>query len=200
PQEARENQGYGEEDADNERRLGMKLVEEDEQALAEPKGEQAPKRHPQRRADGVEHEKAQPVHLQRAGDDAVELAQDDDEAGEEHDDIAVAVEEVLDLRHPLLGDAHPAAIAHHQMVAAGPPDDIADIVADDRADPGEQQQQPDVERAARGEDGAGDEQRLARRRHAEILEQDAERHGEIAVIAYVALDLAEEGGEHAPAD
>ena len=105
------------------------------------------------------------------------------------DDVAVALEERFDLLQSLFGDADLAAIARQQLVAAFGADDVADAVADDRADPSDQEQPIDIERAMRGEDRAGDEHRLAGRREAEILEEDAEEDGEIAVIGDEVMDV-----------
>src|ERR1700758_4803128 len=102
---------------------------------ADPIGGAAPEADPERRADRVVDEEARPRHLQRAGDDAVELAQDDEEAREDDDDVAIALEECLDLIQPLLGDADSIAVAGQQLVAAFGADEVADAVAGDGAGP-----------------------------------------------------------------
>ena len=132
------------------------------------------------------------MHLERAGDDTVELSRHDDEAREDDDRAAIAVEERLNLLQPRLGDADAPAIAQHDAMAAVIADGVADIVADHRARPSQRQHQIDVEPAPRGDDRAGDEQGLSRCRHAEILEQDPEHDGPIAIMPDQPRHLAEE--------
>src|SRR6185312_15591869 len=160
-----------------------------EELPAYPIGSAAPEADPESRTDRVVEKEARPRHLQRAGDDAVELTQDEKKAREDDDDVAIALEERLDLSQSLVGDADPAAVTRQQLVAAFGADEEADAVPGDGADPGDHQQPIDVERAMRGEDRAGDEHRLARCREAEIFEEDAEEDGEVAVIGNEVMDV-----------
>ena len=58
------------------------------------------------------------------------------------------------------------------------PEPVADVVADDRGDRGEDDHRDDVEVPGRGQDAGGDEHRLARERDARRLEHDHEEEND----------------------
>ncbi len=88
---------------------------------------------PEDAAGGVEDEEAAPVHLHRAGQEGGLGAKDRDEAAEEDDLAAVAIEQVAADLQPVLIDADVVAVAAQQPVAAGAADQVADVVADGRS-------------------------------------------------------------------
>src|SRR5262249_9539492 len=113
-------------DGDDREGGGVEFLHVDENAFAEPIGEHPPEADPERRADRVEHGEMQPVHAERAGDDAFELPKDDDEAREDDTPAAIAFEERLDALEALMRDADAMAVSHHEMVAAGVANEKAD--------------------------------------------------------------------------
>ena len=138
--------------------------------------------HPQRRADGVENKEAQPVHAGDAGDDPVRLAQTLDEARERNDDSAAAVEEVLGLVQPLLGQEHIFTEPQGQRATAEVPDGEADVVAGHRGDEGHDAEGDDVDPARAREDRPGDQDRLAGHRDTEVLQRDQQADRPEAVM------------------
>src|SRR6202035_414432 len=77
-------------------------------------------------------------------------------------------------------------------MAAEMADGIADVVAGDGARPGEGQERVNADRVGRRIDCAENQRGLARRRQAEILEQNGEGHGPRAVLLDVRLYVAEQ--------
>src|SRR5262249_45946049 len=104
--------------------------------------------------------------------------------------------EALDLGDMLVLNADTRTVFEHQRPPAGLADDIADVVAYHGRDPAQHQDPVEIELAARGEDGARDHQGFTRRRQPEALEEHAQEPGGVAVVADVALGLADEAVEH----
>ena len=105
-------------------------------------------------------------------------AQAEDEAAEEHGLRAVALEERLARLEHLQALAVEATGPFEQPAPALAPDQVADVVADDRGERGERDHELDFELAPGGEHGGGDQRRLAWNRHAAGLghhEQEQQR-------------------------
>ncbi len=81
----------------SEQRQVVQEERQDVDGLAEPVGDRRPEPDPEGRADDVRREKSLPGHPAGAGDDAVELAQDDEEPGEDDEPAAVAIKAVFHL-------------------------------------------------------------------------------------------------------
>src|SRR5579872_4246534 len=101
---------------ENERQEPVDALDEREGIPAQPIGEHPPEPDPERRPDGVIEKEACPMHFERAGADAVELAENEKEPGEDDDVLAIAIEIGFDIFQPLAGDADPPAIADKEAM------------------------------------------------------------------------------------
>ena len=133
------------------------------------------------------------MHLADTSQEGGVSPQHRDEPAEEHHLGAVPVEQIPgDLEVPLIDWVHPAPPAgpdRHAVVLDGPeqavaafvPDPVADVVADDRSDGRDHEDQPRGEPLrVPGVDGGRDERRLAWQRQTEALGPDHEKHGQVA--------------------
>src|SRR5262245_64921483 len=119
------------------RRLG-----EDRRVLAEIERAKHPDQDPERGADSVADEEAPPAHSQRPGYNPIELPQDVKEACEHHGQSAVAHEQPFDPAEARLSEADLGAEPGDRGAAERTADHVTDIVADDGACPGTDQQRP----------------------------------------------------------
>src|SRR5207247_9546865 len=91
-----------------------------------------------------------PVHLTQPSDDP---RNDDDLAAE-------AAEEAFGLVQPLPGEQDVLAVPHHERVAAGSANNVADVVPGDRCQYGDHADSDDVEPPGARVDRGGDQDRL----------------------------------------
>src|SRR5262245_21511166 len=154
----------------------LRHLGKDRRVLADIERAKHPGQDPERGADSVADEKAPPAHSQRSGYNPVELPQDVEETREHHCQSAVARKQPFDPPEALLGEADLAAEPGDRGAAEGTADPVTDIVADDGAHPGTDEQRGQRYLAAAGERGREDQQRLAWKRHTERLEHDDHEH------------------------
>src|SRR5918911_853723 len=151
-------------------------------------------RRPRDAARRVEGKEPRVAHAARAGEEGGVRAQDRDEATEEDDGAAVAVEEQppdLELRFvdPDLG-----AVAPQQPIAAEETDPEADVVSDDRAPGRRRPHQLDRQVVSRTRIQRGDDDhRLARKRNAQAFDGDEGEDRRVAVLAEQGVERV--GGE-----
>ena len=123
-----------------------------------------------------------------AGDDAVRLAQALDEARDDDDLAAVAVEEARGLLQTLGRQEDVAAVPFGERTAAEVADREADVVAKQRAKEAQQGDEHDAEPTGARIDGGQDQDGLARDGHAEVLDQHQADDGEITVVVQGGLE------------
>jgi hypothetical protein len=122
------------------------------------------------------------VHAGDSGHDPIGLAQSLDKP-RRHDDLAaMVVKELLGLIQPLRGQEDVLAVLQRQPPAAEVPDREADVVAQHRADPGDDADRDHVQLARPRVQRGRDENRLAGNRDAEVLDQDQAAHREVTVV------------------
>src|SRR4051812_23820707 len=159
--------------------------------------EQAEDHRPDDAAGCVRDQEAAPSHVRDARQERGVGAQQRHEAPEEDDLLAVACEHVAgDLEVALL---HPqlVAVLQEQLVATGPADPVADVVADDRPRRGGCDHAPYLEvPGGAGVDAGGHEHRLAGGRYAEALDADHGEHGEVAEVREQVVDRGGEQRSH----
>ena len=112
------------------------------------------------------------MHVRDARDPGRRHPEDGDEATEEDGLAAVPGEEPFASREVPLGVATRQPVSLEQRTPALPGRPVAEVVADDRGEHSHHDHPHDRERALRGEDGAGDQRRLAGHRQAERLERE----------------------------
>jgi hypothetical protein len=150
---------------------------------------------PEGRADRVQDQEPGEAHPGHAGDDPVGLAEPVDEAGERDDLAAVPGEELLGPGHPARRKEHVPAEPGQQPVAAVAPDDPADAVARHRGPERDRGHHRDVQPPGARVDRGGDHHRLARHRHAEVLQQQHHAHREVPVVVQVRRNGREQAGQ-----
>ena len=101
------------------------------------------------------------AHPGAAGDERGEGADQADEAADEDRLAAVAGEVVLDLFEALVADPEPGAVLDHELAAEAAADEEAGRVAEPGREPGDGDQQVDVDRALAGDGAAEQHHRLA---------------------------------------
>ena len=109
--------------------VGLDRVERAPEEVAE----QAEQRRPQAGAEHVVGEELAQLHAGRAGQERRDRPHEPDEAPDQDRDAAVAVEEVLDVAQPLLGDLEPRAVALEEAAAEPAAEHVGGQVAGDRA-------------------------------------------------------------------
>src|SRR5262249_16990657 len=132
----------------------------------------APRADPQDGTDGVEHQEPQPRHLDDAGNDPIQLAQPFDEARHDNDLAAVTPQEAFGLVRPPPGEPYVLAVPKRGRVAAEPADGVADVVPGDGCQHGDNADNDDVQPVGARVYRGGDQNRLPRGRHPEVLHEN----------------------------
>src|SRR5436190_16180422 len=147
---------------------------------------------PEYAARGVCAEKAPPIHPVRPGKKGGKDAQDRDEAPDEDDCAAVAIEEVLPQLNPSIRDADVASIPQEEPVAEFATDPIPDVVAEDCTSRCGGDDPPNVEFVvAAAVEGGEYERRLAWQRKPHTFESDNDADSPVAVVSYEVLQVLE---------
>jgi hypothetical protein len=150
------------------------------------------------RSEHVEEGEGARAHLGDARDDPVRFAQADDEPGADHHDPAVAGDDRLGPVQVLGLEQDVLAIAQDQLTARVPADQVTDLGPDDRGGDRDDPDQDDIQPgpAGTGEDGTGDQRELARDdRNADVLQQQQQGDGQVAVMVEGTLQGVEETGQ-----
>jgi hypothetical protein len=144
--------------------------------------EQRPFQDPKRAAECVEHQEPPPVHLDGAGDDAVQLAQHIEEASESPGHGTIACEYNLDLVQSRGSQSNCSSVSPCQLVAEHPADRVAEIVSDNGAGPCLVKKARERQIAALSENCRENEQRLAGKWRPPGLEDQNHEDGRNTVV------------------
>src|SRR5215831_7167815 len=159
----------------------MANLRDDGYVLAKIESAEHPKTHPERGAERIEHKKPLPLHSQDAGHDAVELAEDVDEAREGNGHCTVSREDSRDLIEAGRSKSDPGTITRYGSATEASADPISDIVAHHRSGPCSDQKTRQRSFGAPRKERREDQQRLSRHRPAHRLDRQDDRHSHHAV-------------------
>src|ERR1700685_3024768 len=109
--------------------------------LAEIKPGKPPGKHPKRAPECIKQQKAPPIHPQCPRHHAIQLAENVKETCKRNGECTVPSEDCLDLAQAFRSESDLLAVPQEHGAAKSFPDQISDVVADDTADPSEEQQQ-----------------------------------------------------------
>src|SRR6201999_4227031 len=116
---------------------------------------------PEAGAKDAEGDEGAVAHPRAAGDERGEGADQADEAADEDGLAAVAREVVLDFFEALVADPDPRPVAEHELAPEPAAEEEAGRVAEPGREPGDRDQQVDVDRALAGDGAAEQHHRLA---------------------------------------
>ena len=153
------------------------------QAVAQEEAQQTDDRNPANSSQQVREEESAPLHVQGAGEDAVQHAESCDEAREEDGECTVLANEIFTPLNGLRLDVEDATVAVNQGTSAETADQISGIVAGGCRDDGDEDDPADVKVGMAGcERTCDEEDRFAREGRAGALQKQADEDDPVAVV------------------
>ena len=153
------------------------------QAVAQEEAQQTDDRNPANSSQQVREEESAPLHVQGAGEDAVQHAESCDEAREEDGECTVLANEIFTPPNGFGLDVEDATVTVNQGTSAETADQVSGIVAGGCRDDGDEDDPADVKVAMAGcERTCDEEDRFAREGDAGALQEQAEEDDPVAVV------------------